>query len=100
MFRPFSRRFSNFYGTQAILRDIAATQNFQIQGMNKVLEMNNFAKTADCIVEISRDIAMDVDNVPTSSPANAAPQASNGSVSLPSQMIVVLMASLSMHFLF
>lgn len=59
--------------------------------MTKVLEMKNFAKTADCIVEISRDIAMDVDDAPTTSPVNAAPQGSSGSALLPTQMLIGLM---------
>ena len=41
-------------GVQAILRDIAVTQNFQIQGMRTVLGMNNFDATADCVAEIAR----------------------------------------------
>lgn len=32
-----------------------ATQNFQIQGMRSVLELKDFADTADCVVEVSSD---------------------------------------------
>ena len=38
---------------QAILRDIVVTQNFQIQGMRSVLELNDFDATADCVVDVS-----------------------------------------------
>jgi hypothetical protein len=67
--------------------------------MTKVLEMNNFAKTADCIVEISRDVEMEVGDAPTSSPVNAAPQGSSGSASLPTQMFIGLMVLVSTYLL-
>lgn len=78
---------------EAILRDITATQNFQIQGMTKVLELNNFAKTADCVVEISRSIEMD--DSPVSSPVSAPTQGSSGTTTLSTQLLMVLMVSLS-----
>jgi hypothetical protein len=61
---------------QGILRDIAATQNFQIQGMRSVLEMKNFAQTADCVVEISRNVEMD--DSPVTAPVKAPTQGSSG----------------------
>lgn len=83
---------------QAILRDITATQNFQIQGMTKVLELNNFAKTADCVVEISRSIEMD--DSPVSSPVSAPTQGSSGKTTLSTQLLMVLMVSLSLYVFF
>lgn len=38
---------------EAILRDIVNTQNFQIQGMLKILEQKNIPVTEDCMVEVS-----------------------------------------------
>lgn len=35
-----------------VLRDIIATQNFQIQTMLGILEEKNFPETKDCIVEV------------------------------------------------
>ena len=68
--------------------------------MTKVLEMNNFAKTADCIVEISRDIKMDDVSGPTAAPVNAAPQGTSGRAPLSTLMLTGLMTSLSLYFLF
>ena len=74
-----------------------ATQNFQIQGMMKVLELNNYAKTADCVIEISRSTEMDA--LPVSSPVSA-PQQSSDSSTLPHQLNILLsIFSLSLLFL-
>jgi hypothetical protein len=62
----FSLRLLRIY--KAILRDIVVTQNFQIQGMRKVLEMNDFASTADCIVDIMRSTEV-TDNITAPTPA-------------------------------
>ena len=62
--------------------------------MTKVLEMKNFAKTADCVVEISRSIEMD--DAPVSSPVSA-PQGSSSSVSLPNQLFMAAVIWLSLY---
>jgi hypothetical protein len=55
--------------------------------MTEVLEMENFAATADCTVKISRDVAMNDSQV-------NAPQGPSGSAMLPTQLFMVLMVSL------
>ena len=87
---------------QSILRDIAATQNFQIQGMRSVLEMKSFAQTADCVVEITRSTEMDDSPVssPASPPANA-PQGSSATSAWVPQLLtgIFSMISFSLSFI-
>jgi hypothetical protein len=80
---------------QAILRDIAATQNFQIQGMRHVLELNNYAKTADCVVEISRSIEMD--DSPVTAPVSAPTKGSSGAPTWSNPMVAMSVISLLLY---
>jgi hypothetical protein len=63
------------------LRDIVVTQNFQIQGMMKVLELNNFASSADCLVEVSRNIeSTDGNNNDTATNGNESSHSSHEAI--------------------
>jgi hypothetical protein len=82
------------------LRDIVVTQNFQIQGMTTVLELNNFARTADCLVEVSRSIeSTDGNNTSDTNGDNSNKDTSSSTTNLWPIFFQVLMVLLSMSLL-
>lgn len=47
-----------------VLRDIIATQNFQIQTMLSILEAKNIPETKDCIVEVPKTTERVIEDMP------------------------------------
>ena len=54
----------HFLHSQAVLRDIVATQNFQIQTMLSILEAKNFPETKDCVIEVPTTTERVIEDVP------------------------------------